>query len=151
METQKSLQTQSAGQLPKVQELTKEQLAAGADQRRLKKQFKETLWPFLEMSVKDLQEAIALVDLAQMGIESAMKQKRSKMTLKSLDVKLIDGAPEYKKLKFLYDTLESETVTKAQEILTSLKNTVNDYANTKISKAPMSEIKDLFDKEFKDV
>jgi hypothetical protein len=103
------------------------------------------------MSTTTLQEAIALVDLAQMGIEAAMKQKRNKMTLKSLDVKLLDGASEYKKLKFLYDTLQDETVGKATEILMSLKNTVNDYANTKISKAPMSEIKELFDKEFKDV
>lgn len=130
--------------------LDKQQLANQAEKRRLKQQFKETLWPFLEMSVKDLQEAIALVDLAQMGIEAAMKQKRAKMTLKSLDVKLIEGSDEYKKLKFLYDTLQDETVGKATEILASLKNTVNDYANTKISKASMSEIKDLFDKEFKD-
>ena len=85
-----------------------------------------------------------------MGIEAAFKAKKNKMTLKSLDVKLVDGAPEYKKLKFLYDTLQDEPVSKAVEILASLKNTVNDYANTKISKAPMTEIKDLFDKEFKD-
>jgi hypothetical protein len=137
--------------LPQSQTLDPKQLAKDAEDRKLKKQFKETLWPFLEVSVKDLQEAIALVDLAQMGIESAMKAKKNKMTLKSLDIKLIDGAPEYKKIKFLYDTLQDETVGKATEILASLKNTVNDYANTKISKAPMSEIKDLFDKEFKDV
>ena len=145
METQKSTQTQSPALV-----LSKEQLAAGAEKRRLKQQFKEVLWPFLEISVKDLQEAIALVDLAQMGIEAAFKAKKNKMTLKSLDVKLVDGAPEYKKLKFLYDTLQDEPVSKAVEILASLKNTVNDYANTKISKAPMTEIKDLFDKEFKD-
>lgn len=128
-----------------------EQLAKAAEARRLKSQFKEKLWPFLEMSVTDLQEAIALVDLAQMGIEAAMKAKKNKMTLKSLDVKLLDGSSEYKKLKFLYDTLQDEPVGKAVEILASLKNTVNDYANTKISKAPMSEIKELFEKEFKDV
>lgn len=135
----------------KAQELTKEQLVAGAENRRLKKQVKEVLWPFLDVSTKDLQEAIGLLDLAQMGIEAAWKQKKNKATLKSLDIKMKDDAPDYKKLKFLYDTLSDESVNSAGNILLSLKNTVNDYANTKISKAPLSDIKDLFEKEYADV
>lgn len=135
----------------KAQELTKEQLVAGAENRRLKKQVKEVLWPFLDISTKDLQEAIGLLDLAQMGIEAAWKQKKNKATLKSLDIKMKDDAPDYKKLKFLYDTLSDESVNSAGNILLSLKNTVNDYANTKISKAPLSDIKDLFEKEYADV
>lgn len=137
--------------LPQAPTLTKEQLAKNAEQRRLKLQFKETLWPFLEMSVKDLQEAIALVDLVQMGIEAAWTNKKSKSTLKSLDVKMRDDAPDYKKIKFLLDTLKDETVLVAVNVLNSLKNTVNDYANTTISRKPMSELKPLFDKEFSDV
>lgn len=135
----------------KAQELTKEQLVAGAENRRLKKQVKEVLWPFLDISTKDLQEAIGLLDLAQMGIEATWKQKKNKATLKSLDIKMKDDAPDYKKLKFLYDTLSDESVNSAGNILLSLKNTVNDYANTKISKAPLSDIKDLFEKEYADV
>lgn len=135
----------------KAQGLTKEQLVAGAENRRLKKQVKEVLWPFLDVSTKDLQEAIGLLDLAQMGIEAAWKQKKNKATLKSLDIKMKDDAPNYKKLKFLYDTLSDESVNSAGNILLSLKNTVNDYANTKISKAPLSDIKDLFEKEYADV
>lgn len=86
-----------------------------------------------------------------MGIEAAWKQKKNKATLKSLDIKMKDDAPNYKKLKFLYDTLSDESVNSAGNILLSLKNTVNDYANTKISKAPLSDIKDLFEKEYADV
>ena len=148
MQTTKNLNLPS---LPKAQELSKEQLAAAAESRKLRKQFKEKLWPFLEMSTKDLADAMALLDLAKMGIEAAWGAKKNKMTLKSLDVQLKPEAENYKKLKFLYDELQDESVKSSTEILTSLANTLNDYANSKISHEPMTALKEQFDKEYADV
>lgn len=103
------------------------------------------------MSTKDLADAMALLDLAKMGIEAAWGVKKNKQTLKSLDVQIKPEAESYKKLKFLYDELENETIKSSIEILSSLANTLNDYANTKVSHEPMTALKEQFEKEFKDV
>jgi hypothetical protein len=137
-----SLQTPS-----KVQELSKEQLAKDAEGRRLKKQLKETLWPFLEMSCKDLSEAMTLVDLVELGIEAAWNFKKGKATLKSIDVKMREDAADYKKVKFLLDELSGETVSGAVSVLKSIKNLLNSYG----SKASLDSLKTYFDAEFRDV
>lgn len=103
------------------------------------------------MSTKDLADAMALLDLAKMGVEAAWGAKKNKMTLKSLDIQLKPDAESYKKLKFLYDELEDESIKSSVEILASLANTLNDYANTKISHEPMSALKEQFEKEYADV
>ena len=136
---------------PKVQSLDPKELAKQAEQRRLKQQFKDKLWPFLELSTKDLSDAIALLDLAKMGIEAAWQAKKNKQTLKSLDIQIKPEAEYYKKLKFLYDELEGETVKGSIDILISLANTINDYGNTKISHEPMTALKEQFEKEYANI
>lgn len=126
-------------------------MAKNAEDRRLRSQLKDTLWPFLEMGCKDLSEAVNLVDIVKMGIEGAWLQKKNKATLNSLDIektanKTID---DWKKVKFLLDTLKYETVQGSINILTSLKNLINDYGAKEISKQPMKVLKSYFDEEFK--
>lgn len=94
---------------------------------------------------------MALLDLAKMGVEAAWTNKKNKQTLKSLGIQLKPEAESYKKLIFLYDELQDETVKGSVDILTSLANTLNDYANTKISHEPMTSLKEMFEKEYADV
>ena len=145
------LQTKSQDKLPKMQDLSPQQLAKEADQRKLKTQLKEKLWPFLELGCKDLSEAVNLLDVVKLGIEGAWAQKKGRSTLKSLNMGdgLLKTAPDYKKVKFLLDELQDETVNGAVNQLTSLKNLINDYGSKEISKQPMSTLKTYFDAEFK--
>lgn len=141
---------QSVGQSPQV--LTKEQLAKQAEVRKQKGLIKEKLQPFLEVSCKDLTEAVSLLELAKMGIEGAWANKKNRSTLKSLDIVkgMSDKAPEYKKVKFLIDTLEEETVGDSVHILASLKELINTYGGKEISKQPMTVLKTYFSDDFKD-
>ena len=134
-------------------ELSKENLVAQAEERRLKKQLKEVLWPFLEMSSKDLTEAVNFLDVIKLGIEGAWTQKKNKATLNSLDMEKQANktTEDWKKVKFVLDTLKDETVAGAINILTSMKNLINEYGSEQISKQPMNSLKEQFEKEFRDV
>lgn len=138
---------------PKVQDLSKDQLAKQAELRKQKKLIKEKLYPFLELSSKDLTEAVNLIDVAKLGIEGAWAMKKNKSILKSLDiVKGMNNKVEnYAKVKFLLDTLEEETVGDSVHILTSLHELVNTYGSKEISKKKLADLKTYFDEDFKDV
>lgn len=133
--------------------MTQEQLARSGADRARKKQLKEKFWPFLEVSCKTLTEAVDLLDVMKMGIEGAWNRKKGKSTLKSLDIKdgLNKEAPDYSKVKWLIDELQYETVIDSLNILTSLKNLINDYGAKEISKQPLTALKPQFDEEFKDI
>lgn len=133
--------------------MSKENLVAQAEERRLKKQLKEVLWPFLEMSSKDLTEAVNFLDVMKLGIEGAWTQKKNKATLNSLDMEKQANktTEDWKKVKFVLDTLKDETVAGAINILTSMKNLINEYGSEQISKQPMNSLKEQFEKEFRDV
>ena len=133
--------------------MSKENLVAQAEERRLKKQLKEVLWPFLEMSSKDLTEAVNFLDVMKLGIEGAWTQKKNKATLNSLDMEKQANktTEDWKKVKFVLDTLKDETVAGAIYILTSMKNLINEYGSEQISKQPMNSLKEQFEKEFRDV
>ncbi len=133
--------------------MSKENLVAQAEERRLKKQLKEVLWPFLEMSSKDLTEAVNFLDVIKLGIEGAWTQKKNKATLNSLDMEKQANktTEDWKKVKFVLDTLKDETVAGAINILTSMKNLINEYGSEQISKQPMNSLKEQFEKEFRDV
>lgn len=133
--------------------MSKEQLAKQAEERRLKKQLKEVLWPFLEMGTKDLTEAVNFCDMMKLGIEGAWTQKKNKSTLGSLDMaqQANHETADWKKVKFVLDTLKDETVADSVNILTSLKNLINDYGSRHISKQPMSLLKEQFNEEFKEI
>ena len=144
-------QTKSAAPLPKSMDLSPQQLAKEADLRKQKKLIKEKLYPFLEMGCKDLSEVIILIDITKLGIEGAWSQKKNKSTLKSLDIVkgMNDKVENYKKVKFMMDTLEEETVGDSVHILDSLHQIVNTYGSKEISKKPLKELKEYFDNDFK--
>lgn len=121
--------------------------------RKQKSLIKEKLYPFLELSCKDLTEVINLVDVAKLGIDGAWAQKRNKSTLKSLDIVkgMNDKVDNYKKVKFILDTLEEETVGDSIHILDSLHELINTYGSKEISKKSLKELKSYFDEDFKDV
>ncbi len=74
------------------------------EDRRLKKLLKEKLWPFLELSSKDLSEAVNLLDVVKLGIEGGWTQKKNKATLKSLDMEkqMSPTAPDYSARLYKY-------------------------------------------------
>ena len=133
--------------------LTKQQLQQLAEVRRLKQQLKDKLWPFLEVSSKNLTEAVNFLDVVKLGIEGAWEQKKKRSTLGSLDIEKQANktTDDWKKIKFMLDELKDETVFDAVNILTSLKNLINSYGSQEISKQSMSALKTYFDEEFKDV
>lgn len=91
--------------------------------------------------------------MMKLGIEAAWEQKKHKSTLGSLDMEKSANktTADWKKVKFVLDSLKDETVAGSVNILTSLKNLINDYGSKEISKQPMSVLKSYFDTEFKDI
>lgn len=105
------------------------------------------------MTFKDLTETVNFLDVVKLGIEGAWVQKKNKSTLHSLDmVKQANKETEdWKKVKFVLDTLKDETVADSVNILTSLKNLISDYGSREISKQPLKNLRSYFDSEFKDL
>ncbi len=105
------------------------------------------------MGSKDLTEAVSFLDVMKLGIEGAWEQKKNKATLNSLDMEkqLAKDAPDYKKVKWMLETLKDESVASSINILTSFKNLINSYGSQEISKQPLTSLKTYFEKEFKDV
>lgn len=105
------------------------------------------------MGFKDLTQTVNFIDVMKAGIEGAWMMKKKKATLNSLDVEKNANktTEDWSKVKFILDTLKDETVENSLNILTSLKSTINDYANTEISKQPLTALKTYFDNEYKDV
>jgi len=93
---------------------------------------------------------VTLLDLVKLGIEGAWAQKKTKSTLKSLDIpkNMSDKAEHYKKAKWLLDTLEEESVADSIHIIQSLHTLINTYGSKEISKKPLSELKSYFEQEF---
>lgn len=105
------------------------------------------------MTFKDLTETVNFIDIVKLGIEGAWQQKKNKSTLGSLDMEkqANKNTEDWKKVKFMLDSLKDESVLSSINILTSLKNLINEYGSKEISKRPLSSLKTYFDEEFKDL
>lgn len=130
-----------------------DQLAKQAELRKQKKLIKEKLYPFLEISSKDLTDAVNTLDVVKLGIEGAWAMKKNKSTLKSLDIVkgMNPNVDTYKKVKFLLDELQDETVGDAMHIVQSLHDLINTYGSKEISKKKVEDLKSYFIEDFKDV
>lgn len=125
---------------------TKEQTEQLKEVKRQRKIAKDKLFPFLEVSSKNVEDAKNFLQIFSVTIRQAFNNKMLVSTIGSLKIeKLMDTkSPDYKRYKYVLDLFKDETITTALGLTEGMGQALDAFIRKEMSERKLDSLKTDF-------
>ncbi len=125
---------------------TKEELEKIKEVKRQRKIAKDTLFPFLVMSSKNVEDAKNFLQIFSVTVRQAFNNKQLISTIGSLNItKLMDKKnPDYKRYKFILDLMKDETISIALGLTEGMSQAIDAFVRKEMMERKLDTIKTDF-------
>ena len=107
---------------------------------------KNKLYPFLEMSSENVEDAKTFTQSVTIAIRQAFNNKMRKSTLGSLKLEgmLDKKSPDYKRYKFVLDLFKDETIFDSLELIDGMTNAIQAFIQKEMLKRKLNTLETDF-------